>query len=424
MKLAYQEALSCRFEQKHVGVQYTMSIKETFWKNSSLTPVYALEPFPSTVTKTIFLAGPTPRNGGAKSWREDALTLLAELGYDGHVFIPEASDGVWKNDYDGQVEWEEEGLNRADVILFWVPRDLTGNTYGTPMPALTTNDEWGFWKKSGKIVWSSPSWADKTSYQRYYAKKYGIPVGSSLKEGLELSLGLINGGAERTGGECQIPLHVWRKKEFQSWLTYQKLAGNILNGGRVLWGYFPKPGFMFCYAVKVDVHVTSENRNKTNEVFFARPDISSVVLYSPSNDDIDIVLIREFRSTVRNNESFVYELPSGSSVSEIDNVLGVAASEVFEETGLKLNHNRFKRLETRQLLSTVSIHTASLFACELTREEIDQLKADSAPHGNHITDSEMTFIEVRTVSEILESKTIDWTTLGLIFSALHQVLPE
>src|SRR5690349_16761700 len=121
---------------------------ELAWKAAPI-PVYAHQPFPTKVSKTLFLAGPSPRNDAVKSWRYEALDILRRLGFDGHVFIPEASDGVWKKDYAGQVEWEEEGLHRSDVIVFWVPRS-------SDLPGYTTNIEWGRWYESGKSVWGSP----------------------------------------------------------------------------------------------------------------------------------------------------------------------------------------------------------------------------------------------------------------------------
>ncbi len=39
--------------------------------------------------KSIFLAGPTPRNKEVKSWRGEALEILQRLGFDGVVYVPE-----------------------------------------------------------------------------------------------------------------------------------------------------------------------------------------------------------------------------------------------------------------------------------------------------------------------------------------------
>jgi len=97
--------------------------------------VYALEPLPTAVHSTIFLAGPTPRDKRTPSWRPEALRLLSASGYTGHVFVPEAADGEWTDNWAAQVAWEEAALHRADCIVFWVPRDMQ------TLPGLTTNIE-------------------------------------------------------------------------------------------------------------------------------------------------------------------------------------------------------------------------------------------------------------------------------------------
>jgi len=147
--------------------------------------VYAFEEAPRSYTKSLFLAGPTPRDEQTPSWRPKALRILEESGYGGVVFVPEARDGRWRKDYDGQIAWEDKYLNVADCILFWVPRDLTS------MPAFTTNVEWGTWHRSGKCVLGAPPNAPKMSYLFYYAKKLGIPSSDSLPGTIKLALTLL-----------------------------------------------------------------------------------------------------------------------------------------------------------------------------------------------------------------------------------------
>jgi len=136
--------------------------------------IYALEELPKT-GKSIFLAGPTPRTSSVASWRPEALELLREHGFTGSVFVPEPREGDWAREYFNQIEWEENGLYAATCILFWVPRDKVC------LPGLTTNDEWGFWKASGKVVFGAPPNAESVRYQRYYATKYGVPQSDSLE---------------------------------------------------------------------------------------------------------------------------------------------------------------------------------------------------------------------------------------------------
>src|SRR3989338_7360146 len=161
--------------------------------------VYAPEEPPSSWTKSLFLAGPTPRDKSVPSWRPEALRLLEEASYDGVVFVPENRGGTVKVDYTGEVEWEERCLNFADVVLFWVPREMK------TMPALTTNVEWGVWHDSGKAVLGAPSDAPSVRYLRYYAKKFSVPQAETLEETVRLALDSLGEGAPRFHGEREIP---------------------------------------------------------------------------------------------------------------------------------------------------------------------------------------------------------------------------
>ena len=104
--------------------------------------IYTGEDMPDTITKSIFLAGPSLRPGQEKemsSWRNDALEILRDKGFDGVIFCPENRDGKFGKDfdYDDQIEWEEKYLNVADCIVFWVPRDLSIDKNGDlKLPAL------------------------------------------------------------------------------------------------------------------------------------------------------------------------------------------------------------------------------------------------------------------------------------------------
>lgn len=133
---------------------------------------------------SLFLAGPTPRSEDVRSWRPDAIAALRVMGFEGTVFIPEPASGRWQHSYTDQVDWEDEALNAATVIVFWVPRDLK------TMPAFTTNVEWGTWHRSGKVVLGSPPDAPKMSYLRYYAHKYGVPTSDTLEETLDNAIAL------------------------------------------------------------------------------------------------------------------------------------------------------------------------------------------------------------------------------------------
>jgi hypothetical protein len=146
----------------------------------------------------LFLAGPSPRNGIGSNWREDALAVI-EAEYTRRnintpldVYVPLPSSGV-VDDYDHQIEWEQAHLERADTILFWVPRDLD------TLPGFTTNVEFGqfvnrdMWKaytgQSKLIVYGRPENAPKTKYldKLFLMHNYG-PIETDLRSAISTVL--------------------------------------------------------------------------------------------------------------------------------------------------------------------------------------------------------------------------------------------
>lgn len=378
--------------------------------------IYALEELPAIISKSIFLAGPTPRSNDIKSWRESAIGILKESEYDGVVFVPEPRDGKWADEYHEQVEWEEYCLNVSDSIVFWVPRDLK------TMPAFTTNIEWGQWGDSGKVVFGCPFNSPKNRYLEYYAKKFEVPTSDSLKETLKNAMTMVGEGGRRFGGEREVPLYIWKTKQFQDWYIAQIDAGNRLDGAKVLWTFRvgPSRSFMFFWAVHVNMFIGAENRNKTNEVVISRPDISAVMMYKRNNDDImesDIVLIREFRSPVRNKDCFIREIPGGSSFKEGVDPLTLASNEVKEETGIEIDPERISLVSSRQMVGTLSSHKAWLFKAELNEQELNQLRDSKKAFGVE-KDTERTYVEVWKLKDILKSDSIDWSMLGMIVSVM------
>jgi 8-oxo-dGTP pyrophosphatase MutT (NUDIX family) len=386
--------------------------------------VYAGEEMPEKFTKSIFLAGPTPRNKDeVESWRPDALQILEDKGYDGVVFVPEPRDGGFKHSYDDQIEWEETYLNVADCIIFWVPRDLEPDSKGFPkMAAFTTNVEFGTWQTSGKIVFGAPPKADKNNYLKYYADKYNVPISDTLADTINDAMDMLGEGDEREGGERYVPLFIWKQESFQNWYTAQKEAGNRLEKAKLLFNFRPRfKDFVFLWILHAEVYVASEDRVKNNEFVLARPDISSVCLWFDTGgesifEDL-VVIVKEFRTPASTKDGFVRELPGGSAVDPGDPE-ETAAAEVHEETGFYLDPSRLKTHSARRLVSTLSSHKAHLFSAELTSKEIDWFIAqDGIVHGKE-EDTERTFIEVHSIQELIDNELVDWTTLGMILQVL------
>lgn len=370
---------------------------------------------PRNYSKAIFLAGPTPRSKSVKSWRPRALKILERLGYDGVVFIPETSNGEWKHQYLDQVEAEERFLNMADCIVFWVPRKLE------TMPGFTTNDEWGVWKNSGKVVLGAPKYAKKMGYLRYYAEKLGVPYLTTLADTLTAAVKMVGKGALRRDGERDVPLHIWKTIHFQSWYQSLKRAGNRLDGARVKWSSEYGAASPFLFVLHANIYVASENRNKTNEVVISRPDISTVVLYRKDRilDESDIVIIREFRTPNATSDGFVSELPGGSSPNSRSTPEEIAVEECAEEVGLMIDPSRFKQHDVRQLMATLSSHKAHLFSVEISPEELEKLKSMKGIAHGLAHHSERTYVEVMKLREIRQNPNIDWSMLGMILSVVR-----
>ncbi|MFH1098462.1 MAG: nucleoside 2-deoxyribosyltransferase domain-containing protein [Candidatus Uhrbacteria bacterium] len=203
--------------------------------------VYAGETFPTTITKILYLAGPSPRDKSHPNWREETLRRLEQEGYDGHVFVPLPRDGQFPDDYQAQATWEQSAMDRSDVVLFWVPRNLV------TLPAFTTNVEFGQKCRNRNVVLGYPKGAPKCRFLGYLAERNFIDHTETLEQTIKLALDKIGVGAERHGGECEVPLYLWRTPHFQSWLQAQKSAGNRLDGCSVelTLGVGPKKAFLF-----------------------------------------------------------------------------------------------------------------------------------------------------------------------------------
>jgi len=382
--------------------------------------IYAQEPWPSVVTKTLYLAGPAPRDSAALNWRNEALACLARRDYDGVVVVPLDRQGRMPANFETQMAWEQTALKRSDLILFWTPPELHQT------PDVTTALEFGPLVRGRNMIFGYPQEALQIRALAYLAQKYALPIVHDVSDAIDLVLKRLGAGAFREHGETHVPLHLWKLPHFQTWLQAQKRAGNRLEevySIELQFGVGPQRAFLFYWGMHVNLWVAAEQRYKSNELVLSRPDLLHLVAYSLPDDsppwEAEIVLIKEFRSPATTADGFIYEVPGGSSF-QADAPELIAIKEFQEETGVSIAAHRVRFLAARQLAGTTTAHQAHVFAVRLTAPELAEIKRTCAGKrfGNP-AETERTYPQVFTVRELCSSPVTDWSNLGMIFLAIH-----
>ena len=125
------------------------------------------------------------------------------------------------------------------------------------------------WAPTGKLICGH----DEESWAVRYTAALGIAVVRSLPELIATALKSIGNGILRTGAERRVPLMIYRTPSWSQWYNSLKVAGNRLDGASIEWTFRvgPAKSFVLYWAVHADIHVTSEGRNKSNEVLCPAP---------------------------------------------------------------------------------------------------------------------------------------------------------
>ena len=280
----------------------------------ALTLVRPGDAAPESFERSVFVAC-----ASAAAWETAALEQLQAAGItSGTVFV---GDEAPEN-----AGWRDAAANISDAIACWAADEPSDELRATILR----------WGSSGKLFLghADGSWAMPLAAP--------FPQLSAQPDlpGLMAAVGkMVKAGAERVGPEREVPLMIWRTPPWGLWYESQKAAGNRLDGAKVEWTFRVGPGgaFVLFWAIHADIHVAAENRNKSNEVVIARPDVCCTLAYVPGRSliDTEIIVIKEFRSPCRNENGFVYELPGGSSFKPNSDVYQTAADELREETGLQ-----------------------------------------------------------------------------------------
>ncbi|MFI2371897.1 nucleoside 2-deoxyribosyltransferase domain-containing protein [Streptomyces sp. NPDC018833] len=200
--------------------------------------VYVGQEPPEAWAAAVYLCGPTATDPAEPSWRPDAVAALrAAWSGTGRlvVFLPEPVPGGTYPAYAEQIAWEEDAMRRSDVILFWIPRDMSR------LPGLVSNIKWGAWCDSGRAVLGAPPEAERMAYLLHFADALGVPVEHTVPATAGAALRTVGQGSRRHGGERAVPLAVWRSEPFRRWYADRRAAGDRLLDARVEW-YAPAAG--------------------------------------------------------------------------------------------------------------------------------------------------------------------------------------
>ncbi len=166
---------------------------------------------PGETAPSIFLAGPTAR-GRRTRWRLDAIALLARRGFGGVVVVPEFRDRPldqaapvhfggraspvpnMKPASYGVLEWETAGIERATIVLFWMPFRIAAQDDPESLPGFTTRAEVSRELVRGprRIVLGMPDGALSSAHIRYHAHRAGVRIHGSLDETVAAAIELVS----------------------------------------------------------------------------------------------------------------------------------------------------------------------------------------------------------------------------------------
>jgi len=153
---------------------------------------------------SIFLAGPTARGVRRTAWRAEALRWLEAQGFEGTVLLPEFRDGLF-DDLAPRVfgarpspvpgmraishdvlRWETTAIERASVVLFWMPFCIAEIDDPASLPGFTTRAEVSreLARDPSRVVLGMPDGALSSSHIRFHAHRAGVPIAATLEQTL------------------------------------------------------------------------------------------------------------------------------------------------------------------------------------------------------------------------------------------------
>lgn len=391
---------------------------------------YKLESPSVFFKKSIYLAGPDVQetdkskskdNDDNASWKSEAIKILKEEKFtDSVIFMPhnrKASDNSANTEK--SINWEKKWLNAADAVIFWFPDNDANHD---DISDAELNEYFNTWK----IFVGSPAEPtenDKNMYLKMTIEESGGKWYTDLRTLIKDALAFIGEGSTRRGAERKVPINIWNDRTFQKWKD--GIENNNLNCeitdytiNHAIVDSVTKE--LFCWIIKPSIHIGKEKRDKNNEVVIGRLAGSIICVYTKDTklDDTRFVLVKEFRSAVKNKDGYVLELPSGA-LHEGESIIESSLSELQEETGVVLQDKDFKKVGDRQFAPTLIANTSFVYKIGITSSEMDAIEKEVKDKTFGIQEeTEITYVCIKTWKQILSEKQVDWSTLGILTQAM------
>jgi len=168
------------------------------------------------------------------------------------------------------------------------------------------------------------------------------------------------------------------------------------------------------WAISLELSSKEDSSIKSNEVVFSGMDTASLLMYKKNEtlENSEVVLVKNFRSSVSNADGYLYELPGTYFLTQPVEVAQLI-SNVSAQTGFSPEKSKISTSNVRKMMSSFSAHQGILHFLELPEEDLKKINEETGKN----------FV-VLSVSSLLEKNLVDWSILGMILSSMISLFKD